>query len=105
MQGSVVLPENLVILVDARSRLSSLKHQKLTRRHDKHPEGETWEWGPCWIHFLAEVAELMDAVGRDNILEEMADVSNMIDILAMMVYAGEGPLPGEPCHKREAPAG
>jgi len=89
VEGSVVDGPFQTHLILAREYLKSLKDHKLWARHEKNLKGGTSTFGDVYIHLLSEVKEFQEGLeveDIDNLLEELADMSNCIDILAAMLW-------------------
>lgn len=87
LEGSVLTGNNVVYLQVARRILGAVKDAKLKARHERHA-GESWEMVNLMRHLTEEIDELLEAgyLGEPtHILEEIADVSNMCDLLTMAV--------------------
>lgn len=88
LKGSVVDERNFQDLVFARLRIDGIKLRKLFERHNKHGKDSEETFYSILHHLVGEVEELREAVALEdsqNILEELADVSNCADILAMVL--------------------
>ena len=89
-KGSVLSIENKPQLIKTRAILSDVKDTKLALRHERN-KNHSWDKKAAFDHLVSEVYELQDAINHleiDDILNEIADISNMADILAM-IYLDE----------------
>ncbi len=89
VEGSVVGEPFQTDLILAREYLKSLKDHKLWSRHEKNKTIGTATFGAVHNHLLSEVEEFQEGLESgdiNNILEELADMSNCIDILAAMLW-------------------
>lgn len=89
VDGSVVDGPFQTDLILAREYLKSLKDHKLWARHEKNKEMGVASFRDVYTHLLDEVREFqegLEAEDIDNLLEELADMSNCIDILATMLW-------------------
>ena len=87
INGSIIGGSNRVRLDNARGYLRAIKEQKLAEKHEKRKEG-TFSFDSCVAHLILEVEEFADSVADGNpdvTLKELADVSNMVDILTVLV--------------------
>lgn len=88
IKGNAVQPENLEKLNIARQKLSDIKLAKLVARQNKHPESEVWNFYGFEQHLKSEYAEFTEGWANrdtDNMLEELADMSNIIDMLVALI--------------------
>lgn len=89
VDGSVVDGPFQTDLILAREYLKSLKDHKLWSRHEKNKKLGIASFQAVYIHLLDEVKEFQEGLeveNIDNLLEELADMSNCIDILATMLW-------------------
>ena len=87
MKGSMLDVENLPKLEAAQEQLAAIKVKKLRARHEKN-QGSEMSLTSALDHLSQEYAECMEAIAasdRDHIMEELADLSNMVDIFATLV--------------------
>ncbi len=87
LEGSVLTGNNVIYLEVAHHLLGIIKQSKLKSRHEKY-SSESWELSNLLRYLTQEVDELTEALylgEPTHILEEVADVSNMCDLLAMAV--------------------
>ena len=82
--GSVTSKQNLGKLLNARSQLQCLKNYKLATRSEKNKD-EGWQILPLIEHLKDEVREFITAENYLDQVQELADVSNMVDILLMAI--------------------
>lgn len=78
-------------LAEAQKILQEIKKVKLETRHDRH-SGKVYSFTSLILHLKEELAEFQCAVAdetTEGTLEELADMSNMIDILASTIIGGE----------------
>lgn len=90
MNGNALNSENLMKVFHAQQKLSELKLAKLKARQEKHPQSEEWNFYWFEQHFQMEYKEFIEGWTNkdlDNMLEELADMSNMIDLLAVLIIA------------------
>ena len=95
LEGSVLTGPNAVYLKVTQHILGTVKDAKLRARHEKHA-GESWQMENLLRHLTEEVQELSEALylgEATHILEEIADVSNMCDLLTMAVLDGQTTVP------------
>ena len=88
MDGSALTGINWHYLRKAQSIIQKLKTDKLVARHTKYPEGSISTSQEVFEHALSEMEELEEGLTNgdiDNVLEEIADASNCLDILAAMI--------------------
>lgn len=90
-EGSVCNPENYKKLVQIRPLLDIIKENKLWARHDKY-KGESRRGlviaENIYLHLQEEVKELergLEENDKANVMEEIADVINCAEILAMCI--------------------
>ncbi len=89
VEGSVVDGPFQTDLILTREYLKSLKDHKLWSRHEKNKKMGIATFRDVYAHLLDEVREFqegLEAEDIDNLLEELADMSNCIDILATMLW-------------------
>jgi len=93
LAGSVISKENKPRLAKAQRLLAEIKDYKLTKRRNKHENEGIWNFTAVVDHLDSELAELHEAVtlnqGNLNILDELADIANIADILTMMIIDGD----------------
>ena len=85
--GSVTEDPNLALLQAAQSEVTGLKWIKLYSRDGKH-RGQVATLEDLLDHLKSEIIEFEEALDKediDNAMEECADMSNCIDIMAMMI--------------------
>lgn len=88
LRGSVVDALNLRDLLFSKARLEKIKLSKLYQRHNRHPSGNHETFSGICEHLADEMVELDEAIKKGdtlNIREELADISNCVDILAMVL--------------------
>ena len=88
INGNALDKENWDKLTNYKLQLEGLKYGKLKARQLKHPESEVWEFNKLYEHLRSEIAEFNSGWRRKNspnMLEELADISNLIDMLFLMV--------------------
>ena len=93
LDGSVTEVATLKSLLSAKAFLESMKCHKLWSRHEKNKALGVSNFQEVYSHLVSEAKELqegLDLEDLDNVLEELADMSNCIDILAMLVYREKG---------------
>lgn len=87
LKGSVIEPANLQDLIFAKARLESIKWVKLYARHNRHPKEGEETLHSILEHLKGEVSEFDEALkfGATEARLELADISNCVDILAMLL--------------------
>ena len=95
LKGSVLEPENKRKLMAVRIYLMHLKNAKLAARHEKN-KSHSWDKQAILDHLVDEIREFSEASGFVDQLLELADISNLVDILAMAILEetttiGDGP--------------
>lgn len=89
--GSVMNKDNHSWLLTARGTLKVIKEHKLLARHEKNNDERHYGTARAinvFLHMCEEVEELRKGLAnddRENILEEIADVINCAEILAMTI--------------------
>ncbi len=89
IDGSVVDGPFQTDLILTREYLKSIKDHKLWARHEKNKRMGIVSFRDVYIHLLDEAKEFQEGLeveDIDNLLEELADMSNCIDILATMLW-------------------
>ncbi|KKN60927.1 hypothetical protein LCGC14_0527260 [marine sediment metagenome] len=87
IQGSMMDIENFEKLQKAKQYLDAIKSYKLELRHQKNIRKD-WPKDSVMEHIRQEMDELEEGwknLDTDNIIEELADLINCAEILAMMV--------------------
>ena len=83
LKGSVL--SNKYRLIAARDFLLILKNRKLNIKEPVHINDPEWDFTLTVKHLTDEVREFMEAQDFHKRMEELADISNMVDIVAMEV--------------------
>lgn len=89
MKGNVL--DHKYKLTVAKLCLNDEKMKKLILRQDKH-KNDIWKIQPILNHLIEEFGELNQAIKNkdfSNMLEEIADISNLCDILFMQILFGD----------------
>jgi hypothetical protein len=93
IKGNMLSPELIPLIDRAKFLLNNLKTYKLTLRQNRHPPNEIWIAENLVKHLFNEVFEFEREriITHDypNMLQELADISNCIDALALMVVEKE----------------
>lgn len=88
LKGNMFDGDNPTLLLIAQTVLDKVKSAKLKERRDKYKDDGTWQTYRILQKLDEEVAELKEALNLGLItltIEEIADVSNVCDILTMQI--------------------
>lgn len=92
--GTVTTKQNQPKLKKALKLLAEIKEYKLAARTRKYANDGVWHFASVIGHLDDEVEELHEAINNKEkhirILDEIADVSNCLDLLVMMLIDNDG---------------
>jgi hypothetical protein len=83
IEGSVIEGGNKYRLFDARRLLGLMKDYKLKNYSPEHAVMKSWEIDNLVKQLDGEVQEFKDTTKFFSQLSELADISNMVDIIAV----------------------